>query len=148
MGHADLVVFSANNKIEVVVEVKTQTEATDLWAAELRRNLLVHSAVPDAQFFLLVMPEYLYLWHNKSGQEAIPADYKISTEEVLQPYTKDWQLDELQESNLELLVKTWLNDLVHSDLNEQATPKRMHWLFDSGLYQNIKQGHVEREFVV
>ena len=62
---ADIAVYSPDDRLKLVVEVKGYRNATDEWAAQMRRNLLEYNAVPVGEFFLLVLPEYFYLWRGK-----------------------------------------------------------------------------------
>ena len=55
-------------------------------------------------------------------------------------------LDDLSESSLELIVKSWLNDIINADLTEQSAASHEKWLFDSGLYRAIENGSVKSEF--
>ena len=47
-----------------------------------------------------------------------------------------------------MLVTSWLHDLIDFDLRRDEVGPRRQWLFDSGLYDAIKNGSVVTEVVV
>lgn len=144
---ADIVAYSSDESIQLVVEVKAIQGTTDEWAAKLRRNLVVHSAIPTAKFFLLALPDYLYLWCDNSSIESIPADFKIRTKDALRPYIENISLQGISGQGLEFLINSWLYDLVNSEISEDTVPSELSWLFDSGLYESIRGGKVKPEAV-
>jgi hypothetical protein len=141
---ADVIVYSPDNQVQLVVEVKSKKGATDEWAAKMRRNLLVHGAVPRSRFFLLALPGYFYLWRDNTSTDLVPADHKVLAQEALRGYLNGTNLEELSEQSIELLVSSWLSDLVGSHVTKEAMPE-LSWLFDSGLYDSVKGGLVETE---
>ncbi len=143
---ADLVVYSPQEQLQLIVEVKKRKGATDEWATKMRRNLVAHALIPSSLYFLLVLPEYLYLWRPTTSVEPNPADYKISAQEAFKRYLDDTNLEELSEHGFELLVSSWLRDVISSPITKEATPE-LSWIFDSGLYDSIKGGSVGTESV-
>jgi hypothetical protein len=143
----DIAVYSADRKLVLVVEVKKKPKGkviTGRWAAQVHRNLLVHSGIPIAPYFLLVAPpDLMFLWErgNSPDSEREP-DFEVNAKELLDPYVNRLSplrgsMDEYYYS--ELVVSTWLKDLVDSEPQSEAMPK---WLQDSGLYAAIKTGTV------
>ena len=63
----DIAVYSPNNELQLIVEVKNKIGATPEWAANMRRNLSIHSIVPYSPYFLLALPDYFYLWKDPSA---------------------------------------------------------------------------------
>jgi hypothetical protein len=57
----DIVVVSPDGRIQLVVEVKNHPGASEEWAADFRRNLVDHSILPQAEYFLLALPDHLFL---------------------------------------------------------------------------------------
>lgn len=145
-GLADLIVCSPDNQVQLVVEVKSKKGATDEWAAKMRRNLLVHGMIPRSGFFLLALPEYFYLWRHNTSTDPVPADYKARAQEALRHYLDATNLEELSQESFELLVISWLNDIINARVTKEVMPE-LSWLFDSGLYDNIKDGLLEEENV-
>ena len=74
----------------------------------------------------------------------MPADYKVRAREALTRYLDDMNLEELSGPSFEILVSSWLNDLINSQITKEVTPE-LSWIFDSGLYESIRGGSVETE---
>jgi hypothetical protein len=147
---ADITVFSPDDRLQLVVEVNNKRGATLDWVMNMRRNLLAHSVIPDARFFLLALPDRFYLWKNATSYDLILPDYEIDATPILRAYTDNSKLslDSLSEYGLELIINSWLNHLLSKDLTkENAQPFEM-WLFDSGLYEAIKYGSTKTEALV
>src|SRR5439155_15396219 len=90
--HVDIAVYSNDDTLQLVVEVKGKTAATPDWAAHMRRNLAAHLAIPSSPFFLLALPDHFYLWRNVSSPLAmVPPDYDIDPAPLLAPYVADPQ---------------------------------------------------------
>lgn len=130
----DIVVFSPDGRIQLVVEVKNHTGASEEWATHFRRNLVAHSVLPEAEYFLLALPDNLFLW--RSG-EAAPA-YRVPTAEALEPF----RVAGSGEAGLEMAVNAWLNVLTSPHVGEEEVERRYGWLVHSGLYQRIRGGDV------
>ncbi len=135
----DIVVVSPDGRIQLVVEVKDHAGASEEWAADFRRNLVAHSILPEAEYFLLALPDNLFLWRNsRAPGNAAPA-YRVPTAEALDPF----RVAGGGEAGLEMAVNAWLNVLTSPDLGEEEVARRYGWLVDSGLYQHIRGGDVE-----
>lgn len=147
----DIAVYSPDNRLQLVVEVKNKKGATPEWAANMRRNLFVHSVVPYSPYFLLALPDHFYLWKNSIASADIrPPDYRANSKLVLKPYinSSSIYLDSISEYGLELMVYSWLNKLVNANLTRETARSDETWLFDSGLYDAIKYGRVKTEATV
>jgi hypothetical protein len=129
------------------VEIKNKLGASAEWVTRMRRNLLAHSFMPHAPYFLLVLPDFLYLWTEASPVTNLAKpDYKIEATEVFAPYLKSTHsLNDLSGYGLELLTISWLKDLIRTDLQRESVEPNLQWLFDSGLYEAITNGSVELE---
>jgi hypothetical protein len=135
----DFLVLSPDDRVQLVVEVKNLRGISPEWAADYRRNLLAHSILPDADFFLLAFSESLFLWDNARGDaEALP-HYQAPTRETLGPLL----VDVGGEEGLEAAVSAWLYALTSPSLGEGEAKRRYGWLVDSGLYSRIRGGHVK-----
>jgi len=144
---ADIAVYSPDQELKLVVEVKNKYGANHEWAVQLRRNLLSHSAVPRAPFFILALADHLYLWKDGAeSTEARPADYVVDAAPILSGYLNNTQSDPRRTSReLELILASWLNLLTISELTQDKAAPHEKWLFESGLYDAIKNGSVETE---
>ena len=117
----------------------------------MRRNLLSHAAIPFSPYFLLALSDSFYLWKNDSSADhAAEADYKISAFQMLAPYLGQSipPLDELSEYGLELIVTSWLEELVYSELRRDTIRPNLQWLLDSGLYESIRGGSLAIEATI
>jgi hypothetical protein len=145
---ADIVVNDLTGRTQLVVEIKTTIGASALWAAELRRNLLAHAVVPNAPFFLLALPDKFYLWTDSDTtlEPDLPA-YQVDARQVLAPHLQNarFSLDDISEYSLELLVVSWLQDVIHADTSENGISPDLEWLYTSGLLHAIKDGSVLTE---
>ncbi len=147
MRSVDIAVSGPDEELQLVVEIKHKVGASAEWVTHLRSNLLTHSFMPPAPFFLLVLPDFLYLWTDATQMDELakPA-YRIDSDKVLAPYLKSNQsLNDLSGYGLGLLTTSWLNDLVRADLQRDSVGSDSQWLFDSGLYEAIAHGSVELE---
>lgn len=161
---ADAVVHSQDGSLQLEVEVKTKRHVTADWAARLLRNMIVHGAGPSAPYFMLALPDRIYLWDLRrrgpaggistltpeSAEIGPQPDYEADAAPALSPYLGGPQeIPELGEEGLILVVTTWLTDLLNSDpsgLRERITqPELQAMLFDSGLYDAAKLGAVATE---
>lgn len=141
---ADVAVYGSNGQLQLVVEVKNRANVSTDWVSRIRRNLLVHKMLPNAPYFLLVLPDKLYLWENTSPIIQTPPNFTSSTSVIFSMATAHQVnlLDDISEYGLELLVSSWLEFIVHSDLDPTMSQDDLSWLFESGLYGAIKNGSV------
>lgn len=148
MRVADVIVYDQTKNIQLIVEIKNKIGASADWAAQMRRNLLTHAAIPNAPYFLLALPDISYLWVDSRTQsgEVLP-NYQFNTKEALFSEVKEanLSLDNLNEYSLELLIVSWLQEVINSGLPEQKNGSSLQWLFDSGLYEAIKGGALATE---
>ena len=145
---ADIAVYSPDNRLQLIAEVKGKTGATAEWAAQMRRNLLAHSAIPPARFFLLATPEHFYFW--KDGSESVEAqapDSVLDARHIIDPYIQDTRIsrDQISDSSLQLILTSWLSFLTNSNLTAANAPLSEKWIFDSGLYEAIRHGSIQTE---
>jgi hypothetical protein len=146
---ADIAVYSPDDRLLLVVEVKNRQEASAAWAAKLRRNLLIHHALPAAQYFLLALPDRLYLWKNASTPSEAPPDFVASTGDVLREYLGGWvdRPERIAEESLQIALTSWLQDIAGSARNPSEESEADRMLIESGLYEPIRNGAVATELV-
>jgi len=155
---ADIAVYSPDGDLRLAVEVKARPGASRAWAASTLRNLLAHEALPKVPYFMLALPDRFYLWKSPRFapygghdlRDGIEPDYEIDTARALSHYLDGVRtpLHHLSGQGLELLVASWLSELMNSELTRETAPPDLRWLFDSGLYDAIKKGSVATEAVV
>ncbi len=137
---ADIAVFSADEFLQLIIEIKTKKNTTPDWAITLRRNLFAHKGLPSSPFFMLVMPDQIFLWVNQDG-DFQPPDYQLETTSVLGTSLAA-DLPSISEYGLALITRSWLYMLTIADLSKENIEPEKAWLFESGLYQAIRHGSV------
>ena len=151
MKQADIAVYDPDGQLQLVVEIKNRPGASAEWATRLRHNLLVHSFIPRAPYFLLALPDFFYLWTDAlSASNLAKPDYEIEATEILAPYLNQlpWTLNDLSKYGFEMIVTSWLERIVYTDLQIDEVGPNLQWLFDSGLYEAILHGSVAIEATV
>lgn len=157
---ADVAVYSTDGRLQLVVEVKKRPAAkiSGSWATTIHRNLLTHSGVPNAPYFLLaVPPDHLFLWKKSdSTNHQRNADYEIEAKRLFEKHPDNLFVGLPQPPSssqafnehfyLEQLVSFWLEDLVKSEPSPDDPSYK--WLYESGLYGAIKGGSVVMEATV
>jgi hypothetical protein len=144
----DLSVDNRSGQRVLVVEVKRKTNVSPEWAAKLRRNILAHGSFPKAPYFLMVFPDKFYLWSNsEADQEQSEPTYTIDASPILQPYFERAGIISAQISgySLELIVASWLGEIIHSDQLPDNIDAAQQWLVESGLYDALVGGKFEHE---
>jgi hypothetical protein len=143
---ADILVTSSDERPQLAVEVKNTSETSGAWAAQFRRNLLAHAAIPNTPYFMVTAFDHFYLWRQTPGTapEALP-EYTVDALDYLQPYyDRAAFINKIPTFDaMEILVAAWLNDLVRSTPPRQE--KKTAWLYDSGLYAAIRDGVVRTQ---
>jgi len=144
---ADMAILDKTGAPTALVEVKSKSGTTPDWAAAMRRNLAAHGLMPEAKFFVLATPDRVYLWIDKTTDpRAVPPDFSFEPERALQPYYEEVGLrpDELAETSLELLVASWLSELMGGTGADRLPAEASTWLRDSGFLTAIRGGRLEQ----
>jgi hypothetical protein len=137
---ADIAIFDYEGKVKLIAEVEHSPtlEDTSKRATQIRRNLLIHSGIPNTPFFLVAFPDNFYLWEKKSPDSYDrPPDYRASVKSIVKKYSKAMGTpsETMSPREFEMLVSRWLKDLIS---NEDV--KVPEWANKSGLYDAIKEG--------
>jgi hypothetical protein len=144
----DLSVDNRNGQLTLVVEVKRKTNVSPEWAAKLRQNILAHGTFPQAPYFLMVFPDKFYLWFNaEASQDQSEPTYTIDASPILQPYFERAGVaaDQISGASLELIVASWLGEIIHSNQLPENIDASQQWLIESGLYAALVGGKLEHE---
>lgn len=146
MQPPDIAVYGPDYKLQLVVDVVSRPHASQEWARETRETLLAYKAIPEAPFFLLALPEAFYLWTPATAQDphAFP-EHRIDARQALAPYIRGFEdvLEDINPYSLELLVSSWLQDLVYSYRTaDSGSEAELQWFFESGLAEAIQRGRV------
>ncbi len=146
--HADLAMFSRDGRLTAVAEVKNRRGTSRRWAAQLRRNILAHGGFPRADFFLMVTPDRLYLWKQSGNQpDLVEPAYEINAQPIFARYFERSGVDPRLVSSpaFELVVDSWLADLMRSDALSSKRAAERNGLSDSGFLAAIRDGRIEYE---
>jgi hypothetical protein len=144
----DLAVDNRDGQIVLAVEVKRQTKVSLQWATRLRQNILAHINSPKAPYFLMVFPDKFYLWSgNEAEQEQALPSYIVDADPILQPYLERAGIKSAQVSDqsLELIISSWLTEIIYSDPMSESENDLQGWLIESGLYAALVTGKPEYE---
>lgn len=150
-SRADLAVYNSKGELKIVVEIKGRYDTTSEWAAHTRRNMAAHGNLSDVDYFIIATPDRLYMWKNSGIDPVlIPPTYEADMHSELAPYYKDSHLDknDISAFALELLIQTWLRDIIWSDLFSYKHRSTPNWISDSGLLDAAEKGRIEFEAAV
>ncbi len=145
---ADLVGYDPEGQIKLIVEVRDRTDTTRSWAQLVRYNMLAHGAVPNSRFLLLALPDRLYLWKDTgNSQESTEPAYEMDAAPFFRPYFDKARVspDKVSRQGFELIVTSWLNELVHWGIADDVPEPQKRLLQESGLVEAIKGGRVAVE---
>jgi hypothetical protein len=148
---ADMVAYSPDGQIALIVEAKSKTKTSRLWATQMRRNMLAHGVGSRSRFLLLAMPDRLYLWKDAGNSpELVEPTYEIDALPFFQPYFAGARrsADQLTSESFELIVNAWLNELIYSGIPASVPETERRLLQESGLVDAIKGGSVAVEVSV
>ena len=144
----DLSVDNRNGQLTLVVEVKRKTKVSPEWAENLRRNIFAHGTFPKAPYFLMVFPDKFYLWSNADiYQDQSKLTYTIDASPIFRPYFERAGVaaDQISGASLELIVASWLGEIIHSNQLPENIDASQQWLIESGLYAALVGGKLEHE---
>lgn len=147
----DLSVKDQNDQLILVVEIKSKTGVSTDWATRFRQNILARDTSSKAPYFLLIFPDNLYLWTNDGDANADrdePA-YVASADSIIRPYFErvSTRPRQLSEKSLELIVASWLSEILPSENYPERIDDSQDWLLDSGLYDALTGGRLEFQAV-
>lgn len=110
---ADIAVRAPSGNLIAAVEVKNRMELTPDIAPEFRRNIVVHSDLGIAPYFLLVSQDYGYAWRQHAGSNPSDApDATFSMSSVVARYAGEQPPStRLRGFQLEIVVYQWLLDV-------------------------------------
>lgn len=147
----DLAVYSRDDELVLIVEVKTKLGASREWAARLRRNILAHGLFPSPKFLLLALPDRFYLWKD-AGNNLVEVEptYTIDARPILASYFEQAGVapDQISGESFELVVASWLSELIHSNEMPEGDGVAWNWLIESGLYNAVVGGRLMPEVAV
>lgn len=134
----DYIVYDDAGRPRAVVEAKSNLATNAMWAAQLRRNWLVHGMVPPADVFVLVLPDRLYMWHGSTPPGGLP-DVDVDARNLFAPYFQrvDTTPEQIRPEAFDMMVAWWLEDLA----SPSATAERRA-MIPPQLRDAIAGGHI------
>ena len=144
----DLSVDNRNGQLVLVVEVKAKLNASPVWAAQLRHNILAHGTFPKAPYVLMAFPDRFYLWTEANLLlDYNEPNYTIDARPILEPYFEQAGVtaEQISGQSLELIVASWLGKIIYSEKVPENIDESQRWLIESGLYAALVGGRFEHE---
>ena len=138
----DILILSPEDLPIAVVEVKNRQDLTREVATALRRNIIIHSLLPQTPFFLLISQDVGFLWKSVASPNAPPA-YEFPMSKVVTRYLKREPGERLYGIELEFLVLQWLNDLASGKLKTSEEPEKTLAL--AGFNESIREATITIE---
>jgi len=141
----DIEVYDRDVQLVLAVEVKSKVNASPKWASQLRRNILAHGIYPNPSYFLMAFPDQFFLWTKAATKmQNEEPDFVVDARPILQPYLRQVQtdLDRLSEQSLELIISSWLSQIIHQGTTSDQLVKSDQWLAESGLLDAISGGRL------
>jgi hypothetical protein len=144
---ADILVRGIDNDIKLVVEVKGRSHSSADWAAKYRQNLSANCVLPKSKFFLLALPDFLYLWKDENSAEFVLPNFTIKTFKVLQPYLtrSETEPSYIAGEGLRLALTSWLREATFSSKRPPVGSDSYRLLIESGLLDEINKAEVIAE---
>jgi hypothetical protein len=141
----DFVLHSRDRRLTALVEVKSKANTSSSWATQLRRNRLAHGKpFLHGDFVLLVTPDKLYLWRGtETGPNHDP--FEVDSRPLLAPYFRGTSISASVASSqaFELVIASWLADLVREAEPRERLAVAQPWLLESGLLDALAGGEIE-----
>jgi hypothetical protein len=143
--HADLVVFSSDDKPLVIVEVKGGKDTSPQSLEQVKQQLLTYATHIPAQYLLAVFRSGLFLWEKQDEQNHAPRH--ASARSLFREYASSVAEpeDRLRTDGLRILVHAWLDDLAIGIRKPKADSEADQLLVDTGIYEKMKRGRVATE---
>jgi|1186.fasta_scaffold89360_2 hypothetical protein len=129
----------------MIFEVRAKHHTTPQWAAEYRRNLLRREEFRPTQYFAIVTPDQLYLWREPKPQtDVVLPDFVVDSRPLFLPYLQKTSvdLDRISPFVFELVVISWLSDLVYARREAEGLEPGQAWLMDSGFLDATRDGRL------
>ncbi len=137
--HYDVAAYGRDGNLAVIGEAKVRSAPDSTWATALRRNILETESKLRARYFMLAVPDRLYLWPGDANPNAIPQE--IDARETFAPYFRMLGIEplEIQSPTFGNVVSWWLSDLTQADPTKVDARLR-----ESGLVDAVAGGRISR----
>jgi hypothetical protein len=142
----DFIAYDTDGSVVLLAEAKTQFGESEVWAAQLRRNMLAHGVLPRAKYFLIATPERMYGWKQENLKlDEVPPQFTIDAQKALARYYTRLDQDPARISPMafRLIVLTWLTDVARAAEYLEKPDAILQPLSDSGLLSSLRKAHIE-----
>lgn len=142
---SDILVFDQNDRPILAIEAKTKTDASVEWAMRLRRNILAHGLLPNTEFFLIATPNRFFIWKSNGINSLLSEPTRtVDASALLAPYFMQTGVtpEDISGSSFELIVNSWLAELMYSGVNTHQARGSSEWIADLGLQEALAGGHL------
>jgi len=138
----DLVAYDHLGQIVLIIEAKSRTNRSISWATQLRCSFnQMDSILPLSQYFMLALPDKLYRWKNNAPCfDLMATSFEINPEPFFGPYYKkeNNNPNDLSGSSFELILNSWINELVPCGPSPDLPNDQREILLQSGLIDALK----------
>jgi hypothetical protein len=142
----DLLVNNYQGELILGVQLKTKMNTSSDWAVKFRHNILTDSLAQKIPFFLMAFPDLFYLWTEPEiySNQSKPT-YIIDAIPILKPYFERAGImpEKIRGDSFELLVASWISDMINSEQLPEEFNESQRWLIESGLYVAISGGDLK-----
>lgn len=145
LAPGDIAIYDRYRQLIAVVEIKNKLGTSGDWAAKARRNILANGGWIRAEFLLFVTPDRLYVWKN-AGTDPVEVQphYEVDMRSEFKRYLERVGLDpgRISRSTFELLVGSWISEIIWSRDMPREPGHDLSWLVKSGFHAAAKDGRV------
>jgi hypothetical protein len=144
----DILVVDERDTPVAAIEVKNRANLSASEASGIRRNLFTHGLSGPVDYFLVVSQDVGYLWGpTKRDAVGVDPDLRFPMSPVVARYAVEPSASgRLMESQLELLVSSWIQELTGSMSPIEDEPELS--LERAGLTSALRRGRVVTEAVL
>lgn len=144
----DVSVYNRDNQLILIVEVKRRSKPSLDWVIELSQKIFESQNFPRCPYLMLVFTDSIYLWSNLNHQKQIAEpSYIIDATPIFQPYFEQVGVtaNQISPQSFEMIVASWLREIIHSSSLPEASDQSQQWLVESGLGEAIAGGYFKYE---
>ncbi|MBE9145226.1 hypothetical protein [Planktothrix mougeotii] len=144
----DISVYNRENQLILIVEVKRRSNPPLPWVIELGGKIFESENFPKTPYIMLAFTDSIYLWSNLNHQKQITEpSYIIDATLIFKPYFEQVGVtaDQINSQSFEMIVTSWLREIIHSQNFGKESDKSQQWLVESGLGTAIAGGYFQYE---
>ena len=141
----DIEAYDHFGRAVLLAEVTSIKDTSEVWASQFRRNILSHGTLPSCRFFLIATPDLMCFWrHDGTAPDDAPPQFTIDAARELKPYFEEFRLspERIGREAFQILVFTWLNDIVAFGTSRANQDSTLLLLSESGLLGELKGARI------